>query len=181
MSYLYPLQAAREKRRETNPLPRCLHFHVKCHAWRSLSCLFALLHFMATFCTLKREVSLRGEPPTDLRAKSFTSVHICFSLDPVRFENPSQPGPATRPLSVTGGSLQRLRRVERTRVEDVSSLNGPNSPIIVRALSPPQICFHWAGQARGICQTLPSLLHYNSATTKESQPFTTEDMRGILL
>lgn len=82
--YILDCKWARQKGGKQTP-SSAIHISMLCHAWRSLSCLFALLHFMATFCSLKKEVSLRGEDPTHLRAKSLKSVHICFHFWPRPF------------------------------------------------------------------------------------------------
>ena len=54
--------------------PRYPHFHVKCHAWRSLSCLFALLHFMATLCSLKGRSAYLENP------QHIWGLYICAHL-----------------------------------------------------------------------------------------------------
>lgn len=85
------------------------------------------------------------------------------------------------PLSLSGGSLQWLLCVERTRVEEISSLNVLNSPTIFGP-SPFTDLFSvgWSGPRHLPDAPMAASLQH-SATTKESQLFTTEHMRGILL
>lgn len=115
-------------------------------------------------CTLWQRSALLGEISLRATAKSSTSAHICFGFDAAPPPPPLKRGPAVKAgpsLSLSGGSLRWLLRVERTGVEEISSLNVLNSPMIARApTSPSQICFHWVRQPRGVCQTL---LPYNKA------------------
>lgn len=138
--------------------------------WQSLSCLFALYDNIVLF-----------ERRWTLNRFEGHEFHICRHLLhfwPSLFWNPMQRHPAVK-FSLNAGFLQWLWCVERSRVEAISSLNAANSPMIVRASSPRRSAF--AGSSRPEASAKHSNRYFTTVQLQRKRPFTTEDIKGILL